>query len=153
MFMSWQMYHQCNGISFGIHVSCAWHNNYLTIEITIWYYLDSELLVWTGFKGSISVSECLPGGLVPDTRPAGGAAEHHRLSGHQHPRLHLYPCFWSQSNKPSPGISEMININTWTLLCLWPQGCLRITVIIIAVKIVMWPCGVGKSEWEEFICS
>lgn len=38
------------------------------------------------------VSECVPGGLVPDTRPAGGAAKHHRLSGHQHPRLPLYPC-------------------------------------------------------------
>lgn len=31
------------------------------------------------------------GGLVPDTRPTGGDAEHHWLSGHQHPRHHLYP--------------------------------------------------------------
>lgn len=32
------------------------------------------------------------GGLVPDARTTGGAAKHHRLSGHQHSRHTRYAC-------------------------------------------------------------
>lgn len=58
------------------------------------------LLIVKELKGTCAfflmfrVSECVPGGLVPDARPAGGAAKHHWLSGHQHPRLPRYPCSW-----------------------------------------------------------
>lgn len=107
---------------------CIYFRKFQTIKeqnCQIWTYMAftldsicSFIVILMGHRGtcgnsfniSIFVSECLPGGFVPDTRPTRGAAEHNRLSGHQHPRLHPYPCLWSWSTLiPSPAIIEMPN--------------------------------------------
>lgn len=54
-----------------------------------------ELFLFCFFSTSVSA-----GGLVPDSWTTGGAAKHHRLSGHQHPRHTRYPCSESPGDVP-----------------------------------------------------
>lgn len=77
-----------NLLSYGFFLTVFW---LYSCNLSFFFLCLALILCAVRWFGVWVVTFLLAGGFIPDSRPAGGAAEHHWLPGHQHPRVSTYP--------------------------------------------------------------